>query len=155
MTPTTILILVLVGCIVILAILVIRLEYKMKKFLVSKSSKSIDDSLVDLNTRAKDLESFRAELETYLKTVEVRLRRSIQGVATIRFNPFKGTGGGGNQSFSTTFINEEGDGVVISSMYSREHVSIFSKPIKKLTSEFELSEEEKNTLLEARKNIGR
>ncbi len=155
MTPATILILVLVGCIVILAILVIRLEYKMKKFLVSKSSTNIDDSLVDLNARAKELESFRTELETYLKTVEVRLRRSIQGVATIRFNPFKGTGGGGNQSFSTTFINEEGDGVVISSMYSREHVSIFSKPIKKLTSEFELSEEEKNTLLEARKNIGR
>ncbi len=155
MTPTTILILVLLGCIVILAILVIRLEYKMKKFLVSKSSTNIDDSLVDLNTRAKELEVFRTELETYLKTVEVRLRRSIQGVATLRFNPFKGTGGGGNQSFSTTFINEEGDGVVISSMYSREHVSIFSKPIKKHSSEFELSEEEKSTLLEARKNIGR
>lgn len=147
--------LILIGCIVVLAVLVIRLEYKMKKFLISKSSTNIDDSLVDLHARTKELESFRNELETYLKTVEVRLRRSIQGVATIRFNPFKGTGSGGNQSFSTTFLNEEGDGVVISSMYAREHVSIFSKPIKKHTSEFELSEEEKNTLLEARKNIGR
>lgn len=147
--------LILIGCIVVLAVLVIRLEYKMKKFLISKSSTNIDDSLVDLHARTKELESFRNELETYLKTVEIRLRRSIQGVATIRFNPFKGTGSGGNQSFSTTFLNEEGDGVVISSMYAREHVSIFSKPIKKHTSEFELSEEEKNTLLEARKNIGR
>lgn len=147
--------LILISCIVVLAVLVIRLEYKMKKFLISKSSTNIDDSLVDLHARTKELESFRNELETYLKTVEVRLRRSIQGVATIRFNPFKGTGSGGNQSFSTTFLNEEGDGVVISSMYAREHVSIFSKPIKKHTSEFELSEEEKNTLLEARKNIGR
>lgn len=155
MTPTTIFILILVGCIVILAILVIRLEYKMKRFLVSKSSRTIDDSLVDLNTRAKDLEAFRTELETYLKTVEVRLRKSIQGVATIRFNPFKGTGSGGNQSFATSFINEEGDGVVLSSMYSREHVSIFSKPVKKHTSEFELSEEEKDVLLEARKNLGK
>jgi len=145
----------LIGCIVVLAILVIRLEYRMRKFLVSKSARTIDDSLDNLDGRTKELEQFRTMLETYLKTVESRLRKSVQAVHTLRFNPFKGTGGGGNQSFATAFLNEEGNGVVISSMYSREHISIFSKPIKKFAPEFELSEEETTALTEARKNLGK
>jgi hypothetical protein len=147
--------LVLIGCIIVLALLVIRLEYRMRKFLISKSAQNIDDSLGNLHQRTKDVEAFRTELEAYLKTVETRLRKSIQAVHTLRFNPFKGTGSGGNQSFATAFLNEEGNGVVISSMYSREHISIFSKPIKKFASEFELSEEESTATTEARKNLGK
>lgn len=150
-----IIILVLILLIVVLATLVIRLEYKMKRFLVSKSARTIDDSLNDINERTKEIERFRTELELYLNTVEIRLRKSVQAVHTLRFNPFKGTGGGGNQSFATAFVNEEGNGVVISSMYSREHVSVFSKPIKKFIPEFELSEEESTVLSEARKNLGK
>jgi hypothetical protein len=40
-------------------------------------------------------------------------------------------------------------------MYSREHVGIFSKPIKKFNPEFELSEEETTATAEARKNLGK
>lgn len=150
-----IIILVLILLIIVLAVLVIRLEYKMKRFLISKNAQTIDDSLNNVDGRTKELEHFRIELEAYLKTVETRLRKSVQAIHTIRFNPFKGTGSGGNQSFATAFLNEEGNGVVISSMYSREHISIFSKPIKKFTSEFELSEEENGATTEARKNLGK
>jgi len=73
-------------------------------------------------------------------------------VETIRFNPFKGNGSGGNQSFSTAFVNEEGDGVVISSLYSREHISVFAKPIKKMSSEYEMTKEEKDSLEKASEN---
>lgn len=85
-------------------------------------------------------------MEKYLETVERRLRKSVQSVHTVRFNPFKGTGAGGNQSFATAFLNEHGDGVVISSLYSRDHVSVFSKPVKKHASEYEFSNEEKEAL---------
>jgi hypothetical protein len=67
-------------------------------------------------------------MEEYLTTVEKRLKKSIQGVETVRFNPFKGTGAGGNQSFSTAFVNEKGDGVVLTSMYARDRISMFAKP---------------------------
>lgn len=151
----TITILILIALIIILAIMIIRLEYKMKRFLISKNAENIDDTLANIHGRAKELESFRKELEEYLKTVETRLRKSVQAVHTLRFNPFKGTGSGGNQSFATAFLNEEGNGVVISSMYSREHISIFSKPIKKFIAEYELSEEEETATQEARKNLGK
>ena len=89
-------------------------------------------------------------MEEYLLSVEKRLKKSVQSVSTVRFNPFKGTGSGSNQSFSTTFLNEERDGVIISSLYSREHISVYSKPVVKGASEYELSDEEKESLEKAK-----
>ena len=47
-------------------------------------------------------------------------------------------------------LDEEGDGLVISSLYSRERMSIFAKPIKNNKSEYELSMEEKEALSKAK-----
>jgi len=130
--------------------LVIYLYMKLRRFLVGIDSKHIGDSLTFVSSSLKDLQDFRIDLEKYLTNVEKRLRKSVQSVHTVRFNPFKGTGGGSNQSFATAFINEEGDGVVISSLYSRDHVSVFAKPVKKHLSEYELSGEEKDALEHAK-----
>src|SRR3989344_6036819 len=46
-------------------------------------------------------------------------------------------------------LDEEGDGLVISSLYSRERMSIFAKPVKNGKSEYELSTEEKEALTRA------
>jgi hypothetical protein len=47
-------------------------------------------------------------------------------------------------------LNEEGDGLVMSSLYSRERMSIFAKPIKAGKSTYELTAEEKEALEKAR-----
>ncbi len=151
--PTTITFGILVIAVFILMAIIIGLHNKLKKFLVGTSSKNLDESIVNMDKSIKELESFREELEKYLSTVEKRLRKSVQTVNTVRFNPFKGTGSGGNQSFATAFLNEEKDGVVISSIYSRDYVSIFSKPIKNASSEYELSNEEKEAIALADKMV--
>lgn len=134
---------------------VIYLEIKVKKILLGKDAKTLEDTIINLDKEIRGIQSFRKELENYLRTVETRIRKSIQGVETIRFNPFKGDGSGGNQSFATGFVNENGDGVVISSLYSRERVSVFSKPVKNLKSEYELTKEEKESLQKAKDSIGK
>ena len=151
--PLTVAVIILAIVSIVLLVLVIMMHLKLKRFLVGIDSKHIGDSLTNVSADVKDLQSFRNELELYLTGVEHRLKKSVQSVHTVRFNPFKGTGGGSNQSFSTTFINEEGDGVIISSLYSRDHVSVFSKPVKKHNSEFELSDEEKESLESAKKGL--
>ena len=133
--------------------LVIWMYFKLRTFLVVVDAHNIGDSLTHVAQQLKDLQSFRSELETYLSDVEKRVRKSVQSVHTVRFNPFKGTGGGGNQSFATTLINEDGDGVILSSLYSRDHVSVFSKPVKNHASEFELSDEERESLEHAKKGL--
>jgi hypothetical protein len=137
----------------ILLCLVIWMYLKMRRFLIGVDAHNISDTLSHVSRNLSDLQAFRSEIEKYLGDVEKRLRKSVRSVHTVRFNPFKGTGGGGNQSFATTLINEEGDGVIISSLYSRDHVSVFSKPVKEHDSEYELSEEERESLENAKKGL--
>jgi hypothetical protein len=151
--PLFIALIVLAIITVILLALVISMHLKLKKFLVDVNSKNIADSLTVVSGDLKDLQIFRDELETYLGGVEKRLRKSIQSVHTIRFNPFIGTGGGSNQSFATTLLAENGDGVIISSLYSRDHVSVFAKPVKKHMTEHELSDEEVTSLENAKNGL--
>lgn len=132
--------------VIVLLGLVLWMFLKLRKFLVGVDSENIGDSLGYVRNEITDFQKFRRELEGYLEGVEKRLKKSVQSVHTVRFNPFKGTGGGGNQSFATAFLSEDGDGVIVSSLYSRDHVSVFSKPVKKHNSEFELSDEEKEAL---------
>ncbi len=136
----------LVAIVVILVGWIIRLEVKIKKLLIGKNAKSLEDSIVNTKENLEKLNLFQRESSLYFKNIEKRLHRSLQAIETIRFNPFKGTGEGGNQSFSTAFVSEDGDGVVLSSLYSRDRVSVFSKPLKKFESNFELTEEEKEVI---------
>lgn len=124
---------------------------KLNKFLIGIKSENIEDSLNNVSNNLCELKEFRQELEKYLASVEKRLHKSVQSVHTTRFNPFKGSGDGGNQSFATVLLSEDGNGVVISSLYSRDQMRVFSKPIKNHDSEFELSEEEREAIEIAKK----
>ena len=152
-SPTWVAIIILSIVSVILLVLVVMMHLKLKKFLIGIDSKHIGDSLDFVSTNINELQTFKNELESYLSTVEKRLKKSVQSVHTVRFNPFKGNGGGGNQSFATAFLTEDGDGVIVSSLYSRENVSVYSKPVKGHASEYELSDEECEALEKAKENL--
>lgn len=151
--PLFISLIIMAVAILVLLGVVIFLWLKLKKFLVNVDSDTIVQSLDSVSSDLSELKSFRDELEKYLGGVEKRLRKSLRSVHTVRFNPWQGSGDGGNQSFATAFMNEEGDGVVISSLYSRDHVSVFGKPLKKHGSEHSLSTEESEAVEETKKKL--
>ena len=143
----------LIAILIILIGLIIRLEVKLRKFLIGKDAKSLEDSIISAKQNIDKLNDFQRDVVGHFTNVEKRLNRSVQAIETIRFNPFKGTGDGGNQSFSTALISQNGDGVIISSLYSRDRISIFSKPITKFQSTFEMTEEELETLENSKKTL--
>jgi hypothetical protein len=100
--------------------------------------------MIKIGEQMKDLKETQVVINKHLVTVDKRLDKSIRSVETIRFNPFLDAGS--NQSFAISFLNDEGNGVVMSSLYARDRMSIFAKPIIKGKSEFELSTEEKEVL---------
>lgn len=130
----------------LLLIAVVFLHVRVSRLLKGKDAKTLEDSWNTMSKDLEKLEAFSKKAQEYFKTVEKRVSRSPQAVETIRFNAFKGDGLGGNQSFATTLLNEHGDGVVISSISSRERTSVFAKPIKGFTSTIELSEEERQSI---------
>ncbi len=141
-----------VSIIVILVGWIIRLEIRIKRLLVGKSE-NLEDSIIETNKNLSKLNEFEKNATAHFLSVEKRLKRSIQATQSIRFNPFKGTGDGGNQSFATSFLSENGDGIVISSLYSRDRVSVFSKPIQKFGSQYELTQEEKEVISNSKKSL--
>lgn len=145
--------LILVIANLILAVAVLALSVKIRRLLKGEGAKDLGDTIRNFDSEIKKLVAFRADLEKYLAKAETRLRRSVQGIETVRFNPFQGTGEGGNQSFATSLVNENGDGVVISTIYSRERTSVFAKPVKNHKSEFNLTEEEKLSLDQAHRKL--
>lgn len=132
---------------------IIRLEIRIGKLLRGKGAQTIEQSLINIQKEVAELQTFEKEAVKYMAHAEKRMKRSVQAVKTIRFNPFKGTGAGGNQSFASAFMNEEGDGVVLSSLYSRDRVSVFAKALTKFNSEYELSNEEKQVVKEAGEKV--
>ena len=123
-------------------------EKRLKRFFLGKKAKDLEDTIVILEQEIAKLNKAKDNLEKDIILINTKLKKSIRGLETIRFIPFPDQGR--NQSFAIGMLNEEGDGVVVSSLYSRDRMSIFAKPIKNGTSSYELSTEEKEALQKAK-----
>lgn len=128
----------------------IRLEFRWRALFRGKQARTLEEAILETQSGMKEIARTVATLKDRTAAIDERVKKTICGVGTVRFNPFKGTSGS-NQSFATALLNEEGTGVVLSSIYSREHVSVFAKPVKKRASEYGLTEEEAAAIEEARK----
>ena len=130
------------------AIWIIITEKRLKRFFLGKKAKDLEDTIVVLEREITKLNKARDNIEKEIVSINTKLKKSIRGLETVRFNPFPDQGS--NQSFAIGMLNEEGDGLVISSLYSRERMSVFAKPVKGGTSSYELSAEEKEALRKAK-----
>jgi len=151
--PTDMLLIIFTVGMVIAVALGLHTEWRMSRLLRGKSGKTLEGVIIRNSSDIEKFKEFRTELEAYLETVERRLGQSVRGVGTVRFNPFKGTGAGGNTSFATAFLDEKENGVVLSTLYARERVGVYAKPIKGGTSEHELTEEEKEAVKQAQQKL--
>ena len=134
--------------ILMMVIWIIITEKRLKKFFLGKKAKDLEDTIISLERDIVNLKKAKDDMQKDVTTINTKLKKSIRGLEIIRFNPFPDQGS--NQSFAIGMLNEEGDGVVFSSLYSRERMSIFAKPIKNNKSEYELSAEEKEALEKAK-----
>lgn len=136
---------ILIGLVLIIWIL--YLEIRLKKFFKGGDGANLEGVLTALIKSAKELEEKTNAL--YGKTLEhdARLKNCVQKTAVVRFNPFQNAGS--DQSFSLTLLDEEKNGIVISSLYGREINRIYAKPVKAGASEYQLTEEEKKAIQKA------
>jgi hypothetical protein len=120
------------------------LHKKTKKLFMGTKAKDLEEVMMTISRHTEQLENTQRQINKHLELLDGKMKKTIRSVETIRFNPFPDHGS--NQSFAISFINDEGDGVVISSLYARDRMSIFAKPIKKGNSDYELSAEEQEVL---------
>ncbi len=139
----------ILACVIVLLLVWVAItEHRIKKFFAGTKAKNLEDVMMQINKQMGDLKNTQLEINSHLVAVDGRLSKSIRNIESVRFNPFEDAGG--NQSFALAFLNDEGDGVVMSSLYARDRMSVFAKKIVAGESEFELSHEEKIVLDKAR-----
>ncbi|MFH0906664.1 MAG: DUF4446 family protein [bacterium] len=120
---------------------------KLKTFFNGKNASDLEGVLFEEIKRLKKTEKDIEQLANSLKIIEKMTNKSIQKVGVIRFNPFKETGG--DQSFSIAMLDSNDNGLILSSLYTRQGTRIYSKPIEIGKSKYPLSNEELNALKKA------
>ena len=132
---------------------VVRIEMRLRKLFSGSKGAPLESLMRDIVSHVEHLDSESRNHAVQLAALSEKIKRQGRGVKIMRFNPFKDVGG--TQSFAVGIVNEEGDGVVFSSLYSRERMSVFAKPIHEGTSDVELTEEEITVVTEAKKDAAR
>lgn len=88
-------------------------------------------------------------LQERTESLEKAMPRTLQWIGSVRFNPFRHTGGA--QSFALALVDDRGDGFVLSSLHARENTRVYAKPLHQWASEHMLTDEEKQAIERAQR----
>jgi hypothetical protein len=114
-----------------------------------KEIQTLEQAIEYIKKLEERINSLSENLEKEIQKNNLALRK----LGLLRYNPFKE--GGGDQSFSLALLEENDNGFVLTSIYTNEGVRVFVKPVIKGESKYQLSEEEKQTIKEAKGYYGR
>lgn len=96
----------------------------------------------------KAIEEFKLKVEMLEGKVSEIAKdgtKHVQRVELLRFNPYADTGG--DQSFTVALLDQEGSGVIITSLHARSATRVFAKDVKfGKSGKYRLSKEEEQVL---------
>ncbi len=142
-----VLVLVSIGLVVWLAIRLRRLERHYRTLTGGVTAGSLETVLEDHVRQVQQATGRVQELDTLVMRVERQSRSHLQRVGFLRFNPFRDTGG--DQSFALALADDDGRGVIVSSLHSREVTRVYAKPLAGWQSPYQLTDEEQQAIRKA------
>lgn len=131
----------------VIALAIIIFNFKIKWNAMFGSSETKEAVISSLLLKNIEFEKILQHHDARLKIAEAIVERSIYKIGFLRFNPFSETGG--DNSFSIAFLDCADNGVIISSLYTREGVRVYAKAIENGKPKHQLSEEEAASLKQA------
>jgi hypothetical protein len=112
---------------------------------------NLESILMQLTKAEEDNNKAIQDLAGKVGQIEGKLPRYISRVNLVRYKGFPDVGG--DLSFSLAMLDQQGDGVVITSIHGREETRVYAKDIRKFVSEHALSDEEKRVIAMAREQV--
>jgi len=116
--------------------------------LLSGGAGKATNRIVALETSVGDLARRAAELDQRLSALEKSLAEKLPHIGFVRYNAFENTGS--DLSYALALLTKSGDGVVISSIWSREETRTFGKAVAGFSSAQDASSEERAAIAKAR-----
>lgn len=117
-----------------------RMKKKQNKFFTSGSGQNLEESLLTIIDQLEETKNKQTDQQFLLNRLTQRLSQSAGNLAVIRYNAFGDTGS--DLSFSLALIDDNQNGVVVTSIYGREESRTYAKPLEAGKSIYNLSEEE-------------
>ena len=125
----------------------LKIRDKLKIFMKGKKIKDLEEVISEQLKKTKDIEDDVKKLFKWNKDLQNICDISITKVGVVRFNPFKDTGG--DQSFVIALLDSNNNGLVLSSLYTRQGTRIYTKPVEKGKSTYHLTKEEIEAIAKA------
>ena len=139
---------------ILLAVVLIIILCKLKKLkrrvdslTRGKDTESLEDIIVSYLERVESLEEGEEITRAALNAIKDNLKITYQKTGLVKYDAFREMSGA--LSYSLALLDKENNGVLISSMYSREGCYTYAKEIIKGESKINLSEEEAEALKQA------
>lgn len=121
-----------------------------KKLTKGASEKDLKTLLREILEDIRLLKEEKAKILEKVGKLEEENHFHFQKVGLVRYNPFSDTGG--DQSFVLALLDGNDDGIVITSLHSRDQTRIFTKPVEKGKEKgYEFSKEEIEAIVRAKK----
>lgn len=118
------------------------------KLVKGESGASLETLVVGNHRDTEAVLAGIGEIRDTLAQHDRRIREKIRTVVVERYNAFGELGN--DLSFSMSFLDETGNGAVISSIYGRDESRVYAKPVKNGDSDYTLTDEERRVIAEER-----
>lgn len=113
----------------------------------SDSSQNVEEMLIEHTKSRRELQAELDAVSERTLALERKLQRSKRHAGLIRYDAFSDIGG--SQSFSMAVYDDNGDGVVVSSIVGRADCKVYGKSLKSGKSDHSLTKEEEEAILQA------
>ncbi|WDV45895.1 DUF4446 family protein [Clostridiaceae bacterium M8S5] len=121
-----------------------KLKKKYDLLLKDVDSVNLEDVLFEHLEKVNSVKEELRVVDGKCMKLDQRLRLTLQNVGIIRYNAFDDMGS--DLSFSLAMLDDNLDGVIITSLYGRDGCSIYGKPVKGSETKYTLSKEETEAL---------
>ncbi|PSR35987.1 MAG: DUF4446 domain-containing protein [Sulfobacillus thermosulfidooxidans] len=101
---------------------------------------SLEETMAKTHEAAESARTMAGSFDARIELLEAKTAQTLNKFGLVRFNPFEDTGA--DLSFSLALLNDIGDGITLTSLWARNEVRLYAKPIKDRTSRYALSQEE-------------
>ena len=142
-----------VCCVVLLVLVIISLcklktlKRRVDSLTRGKDTESMEDIILSYLQRVESLEEGEEITRAALTAIKDNLKITYQKKGLVKYDAFREMSGA--LSYSLALLDKENNGVLISSMYSREGCYTYAKDIVNGESKINLSEEEAEALKQA------
>lgn len=143
-------------CLIVTLVLAARLRRLRRQYRLLRGAGAHGDLLETIHRWQQRLDGAESRIEgmaTALDHQAERGRSALQRFGMVRFDAFEDMGG--RLSFSAAFLDDHGNGMVITSINGRTETRTYAKSIEGLSSEHHLSDEERDAINHALSAKGR